>query len=315
MSLLNTVSAGTNNLAAGTGALSLVSTTSALIKNQGIKGIQGFVFDIPLENAVTLHASITDHYVEENYAIQDHISLEPLRIRASGRVGELTFTKDQLTVYLNTVLAMLAPISYSKGGVQHNLLDPSIEQKAQQILAQYTRTKQAVLQALSTAQQAAASIPGVGEALGIDGSAPSTAQGKAFKVFYDWFNMRSQIPTQVPNGSLSGYAANLIGLNGVLGLSNLAQGSGWSLLTVETPWRSFENMALESVEFSQDETTLLETTITVELKQIRVASVAAAIGELQPQGWAQAAAPVQNQGTAKTTTVDSSGPAQVWDAF
>ena len=296
-------------MSAGTGALSLVSTTAALFKSQGIKGIQGFVFDVPLENTITLRSQITDHYVEENYAIQDHVAVEPIRIRAAGKVGELVYTQDELQMYISTVLAMLAPISGpGPNGTTKKYISPDIELKAQAALAQYNQTKQATLQAIKTAQNAAASVGIHNDLLGIDGNAPKDNQGKAFKQFFDWWFQRSQISTQTPGSGALAIAQNAVGIN------SLVPGSGWSLLTVETPWRSFPDMVLESVEFSQDETTLMESTVTVELKQLRVAPMAASIAPLS-QGYAQAAAPVQNQGTAKTATVPQSVGAGVLDSL
>ncbi len=54
------------------------------------EGVQGFVFDIFKENSIELEAEITDHYVEDNSYMQDHIAERPERVSLSGLVGELT---------------------------------------------------------------------------------------------------------------------------------------------------------------------------------------------------------------------------------
>jgi hypothetical protein len=52
-------------------------------------GGTGFVFDIAEENRQEQTADITDHYIEDNTAIQDHIALHPERITLRGFIGEL----------------------------------------------------------------------------------------------------------------------------------------------------------------------------------------------------------------------------------
>lgn len=48
-----------------------------------------FLFDYEGENSITLDSDITDHFVEDNTAIQDQISLRPEMISTRGYVGEL----------------------------------------------------------------------------------------------------------------------------------------------------------------------------------------------------------------------------------
>lgn len=49
-----------------------------------------YLFDTRTEEEITLDSDITDHWVEANYTIQDHIGLKPMQITLSGYVGELT---------------------------------------------------------------------------------------------------------------------------------------------------------------------------------------------------------------------------------
>ena len=53
-----------------------------------------------------------------------------------------------------------------------------------------------------------------------------------------------------------------------------------SLLTVETPWKTFENMAIESLSFEQDESTKEMTTVTATFKELRFFSVIEKWGKL-----------------------------------
>lgn len=54
-----------------------------------------FVFDIKKEYKLNLNSDITDHYVEDNVAIQDHIGLKPIILEVLGSIGEVTL-KDKV---------------------------------------------------------------------------------------------------------------------------------------------------------------------------------------------------------------------------
>ena len=47
-----------------------------------------FIFDLKKDYKLNLSSDITDHYVESNVAIQDHIGLRPIIIEVSGCIGE-----------------------------------------------------------------------------------------------------------------------------------------------------------------------------------------------------------------------------------
>lgn len=62
-----------------------------VLKPLGAKGIAGFVFDINDETRIDLKAQITDHFIEDNTTIQDHIAINPEIITLRGFVGEVVF--------------------------------------------------------------------------------------------------------------------------------------------------------------------------------------------------------------------------------
>jgi hypothetical protein len=86
-----------------------IDDLSTLQKNAIIRpdnpppGIAGFVFDIITEDGAELVSDITDHYVEDNSAVQDHIALKPEIITVRGLVGELKMTKAQTDAVSATV--------------------------------------------------------------------------------------------------------------------------------------------------------------------------------------------------------------------
>lgn len=57
-------------------------------------GLGGFVFDVEGDTTVTLSSEITDHYLEDNSPVQDHISVQPKKVTLNTYVGELVFQRD-----------------------------------------------------------------------------------------------------------------------------------------------------------------------------------------------------------------------------
>lgn len=73
-------------------ALSIQTLTQAiLIPTGGVNsfGISGFIFDIIGVQEMHNSADITDHFVEDNTTIQDHVALRPMRFTLKGYQGEL----------------------------------------------------------------------------------------------------------------------------------------------------------------------------------------------------------------------------------
>lgn len=73
-------------------------------------GINGFVFDVIDDEEVMLDSDITDHYIEDNSAIQDHIALRPLRFTIRGYVAEITDLFPNTFIGLLTKVQSLASI-------------------------------------------------------------------------------------------------------------------------------------------------------------------------------------------------------------
>jgi hypothetical protein len=76
-------------------------------------GLGGLVFDVAAESMATLQADITDHYTEDNKALQDHIAIKPKRITLKGFVGEVVYNAPGATdnTQLQTVTQKLTSIS------------------------------------------------------------------------------------------------------------------------------------------------------------------------------------------------------------
>lgn len=74
--------------------LSLLSADiqSYIVAPAAAFGIGGFVFDVEGEATAILAAEITDHYTEDNLAVQDHIARKPRNITLKGYVGEVIYS-------------------------------------------------------------------------------------------------------------------------------------------------------------------------------------------------------------------------------
>ncbi len=94
-----------------------------IVSPRNARGIGGFVFDYEGETAVRRQSDITDHWLEDNTAVQDHVAQKPARITMRGFVAELVLRREGVVAEiailqnkLTTVNAYLG--SYTPGAVQ-----------------------------------------------------------------------------------------------------------------------------------------------------------------------------------------------------
>lgn len=92
MAIVEAAKSGLNAVQNGRNYLDTL-TNRYIVKPKTAKGIAGFVFDYEADSQVVMQAEITDHFVENNTAVQDHIALRPLKIVLRGFVGELVQLK------------------------------------------------------------------------------------------------------------------------------------------------------------------------------------------------------------------------------
>lgn len=72
--------------------LTTLQKNAVVRPNNPPPGIAGFLFDVRTDESVTLQSNITDHYIENNTAIQDQIALKPEVVTLRGLVAELAQT-------------------------------------------------------------------------------------------------------------------------------------------------------------------------------------------------------------------------------
>ena len=148
-------------------------------------GINGFVFDILGEEEVTLESEITDHYVEDNYAIQDHIAQKPIRYIAKGYVGEL------YNIFPSSLLSILTAVQ--------NLdavpgIAPVFSAQANQVYNNISSVGNSVVNVVSQAKNFASLLSGYTTA--------ANKQQTAYLKFLDMWQNRVQCSIETPWGVL-----------------------------------------------------------------------------------------------------------------
>lgn len=96
-------------------------------------GMAGFVFNAEGEAAADLTADITDHYTEDNQAVQDQIALHPKKVILKGYVGELVYnasgsapgTIQTLAEKLTAITAFLPSLTAAATQAQQALINPA----------------------------------------------------------------------------------------------------------------------------------------------------------------------------------------------
>lgn len=112
------------------------------LSDYGSAQIGPFFFDYRGEESAHLDNEITDHWVEDNTAVQDHIGVSPVILSLRGKISELTFT----TASEGLILSALATVENGLG-------------RLDQYLGKYTPgTTQALLNIITQAQNIAIQI-------------------------------------------------------------------------------------------------------------------------------------------------------------
>lgn len=86
--------------------LNVVSINDAIASVFTSTGIAGFKFHCPLSEQVNMESNITDHYVDTNSAVQDHIARRPVIITLNGYQGEYFYSVHPV----ETMVTKIAPV-------------------------------------------------------------------------------------------------------------------------------------------------------------------------------------------------------------
>jgi hypothetical protein len=182
-------------------------------------GSQGFVFDILGEEEAMFESDITDHYVEENYAVQDHIALRPPRFTLTGFVGELC------DILPGSFLGLLTAAQSMSGISDYTL---SFGAQATRV---YNQIAGAVSQYTTIVNQATNAYNII-----TGNSTTASKQQNAYDKFVQLYMDRA-------------------------------------LCTVETPWATWPNMAIERISILQRDSNRMISEFSITFKQIRTVAI------------------------------------------
>jgi hypothetical protein len=212
---------------------------------QGQTQQPALVFHYEGEQTSTIDSDITDHYAEDNIAIQDQISLKPIMVTTHGFVGELNDVAPIGLQTLQQVAQKLVTIgAYTPG-----------------ISATAALAYNEAAFAYSTAQNAANAAVSSWQTINNIGG--GTAGGENVINGNDIVNNNPTI------GFLSGSQTKQQWYYQVFYSYWLTR----TLFTIQTPWAIFQNMAIKTLRAVQDAETEVITDFELTFKQLRFVSL------------------------------------------
>lgn len=245
------------------------ATQQIKIKPQNLKGIAGFIFDITERESIRLESEITDHYIEDNTTIQDHIALKPIEFSITGSVGELIYSKNGSTELIfneNTGKYDIKIKPNYESIIEEKLLAfspfaPDLAQQASQLFNQ-------VQNLINKAKDLNKAVKNIYNLFNdVEVAKKETRQAKAYEFFKALWENRQYF-------------------------------------TIDTYWATFDNMAIISIEVDQTDTDTIST-FNIKFKQLRFAQTI--LTSLNSQGRrANQTSKANNKGKAKGQTKSTS---------
>jgi len=193
------------------------------------------------ENTAHIQSDITDHFIEDNTAIQDQISLKPEMVTVHGFIGEL-----------NDVF----PVGIPNNG-QISALLPNVAPFVPQLTTSGQAAINTAFAAYQTAQAAANAVVSAWGAL--SGTTPQTVVGSS------GLNVNGSSVT-----SASGLRPQ--GLQQAVFQQFYLYWRNRTLFNIQTPWAVFANMAIMEMRAQQDESTRMITDFYISFKMIRTST-------------------------------------------
>lgn len=146
------------------------------------------------EQTVSLHSDITDHYIEDNTALQDQIALKPEEITTHGFIGELNNVAPPALALIQQIANKLTII---------DAYTPDLSISALLAYNQAFQLYQVATNAVNSGVAAWSSIAGVGgeSVIGSNGLSLQPNQNKQqvmFQQFYGYWRNRILFTVQTP---------------------------------------------------------------------------------------------------------------------
>lgn len=239
-SALQSTSSITAKLSAVTGLLSVAPQNTVGYQPQARGSLlpmgNAFLFHYEGENSVLTECDITDHWIEDNTAIQDQIAHKPIVITVHGYIGELNDLTPFGLQYLKTLANKLTVIS---------AYTPSLSTTA---LIAYNEAVFAAQTALNLAGAAIGAVSSLGNFISGGNAGQNVINADIVK---ESSNQNKQQTAYIQ--FYTNQTKNV-------------------LYTVQTPWAVFQNMAIQSLKAVQDESTNVITDFEITFKQMRFAA-------------------------------------------
>lgn len=202
---------------------------------------KALLFNYEGEQSATLTSDITDHYIENNTAVQDQIALRPEIITTQGFVGELNDIAPGALQPLKTAAEKLTTIS---------AYTPQLSTTALLAYANAFALYQTAASVINSAASAWSSINGNNGESVINGNTQVDSQG----------NLAGASPNQSQQQ--------------IYFQQFYAYWKNRTLFTIQTPWAIFQDMAIQSLRAVQNADTRVITDFEVTFKLLRFASTA-----------------------------------------
>ncbi|RPJ58267.1 MAG: hypothetical protein EHM12_08260 [Dehalococcoidia bacterium] len=164
----------------------LNNTVGSLIYPPSVEGIQGWLFDVKKTEQLDIDADITDHYMEYNSFVNDHIVRKPRVIQLSGYIGELVGRKPEM---IEAILQFMAN-TLSQVNAYLGDYSPQALQIMQTVISQTKSYANTVNQAINKTKNMIKQFSGAGAFL--------TAQQRAYEDLYALFLSNDLLTVQTP---------------------------------------------------------------------------------------------------------------------
>ena len=181
--------------------LVLQNSRLAIVRpNNPPPGVAGYLFNIVTDDAVDLESDISDHWLEDNTPVQDHIALKPETVSVRGLVAELASVQPAQPRISQTP----NPLPYVPGFLP--TFTPGAVQTAVQLAIAPARQKAAISDSQSLSEFYKSRAP----------QQPSqTRQSYVFGYFYQLWKGRQIFSVETPWGIWNDMA--ILSLNGTQG--------------------------------------------------------------------------------------------------
>ncbi len=189
-----------------------INVGEAIINIFGAWGIAGFKFHCPETETITLQNDITTHYVENNSPIQDHIASRPVELTFTGFQGDYFYSLHKIESALSEVISGTALII--------SML-PKLDAYTQQVKASTNAFKKNISDAKTIKSKIGTGLQYL-VANGVD----------LFKIFQNLYKLKSAQT------------------RAFLFLEALQKSR--LLFSVETSWKRYDNMAVQSLTCVRD---------------------------------------------------------------